>query len=432
MTVSEPQAAGEVAARQGGSVRVGLLGVGCVGAAVARHAASSDGAGGPFARSVRIVAGLVRDPLSRSRPAATPLTTDARAIFAANPDVIVEVLGGIEPARSLVLEALARGIPVVTANKSLLAHHGDEIFAAAAAARVPLRYEAAVIAGVPFLGTLARRPRASAVARLAGIVNGTTNYILSRIQDDGVSFTTALDEAQRLGYAEPEPSKDVDGLDAGEKLVVLLRQLMGSRAATSDIETGGIREITAADLSAAAALGGTVKPVVYAEADENRVTAFAGPAFVPSAHPLAALHAATNGICLQSRSGSRVCFTGPGAGPDVTAITILDDVLEAVGGPLDEFRSVRPAAVASPATGWLVRLGPYPDGSAPRPIDTQNLLSPHDIRIARTAAHAASGNGELCFITDPCTRQRIEAALTHMTASGTCVSTCIRVLEAAS
>ena len=139
-------------------------------------------------------------------------------MFATRPTVIVEALGGLEPARTLVLDAIARGIPVVTANKSLLAHHGDELADAAARAGVSLRFEASVVAGVPFLGTFARRPYASALTSITGIVNGTTNFILSQMQDGTSDYGSALAEAQRRGFAEPEPSKDVDGIDAAEKL----------------------------------------------------------------------------------------------------------------------------------------------------------------------------------------------------------------------
>ena len=261
------------------------------------------------------------------------VTTDAESVFATRPAVVVEVLGGIEPARTLVLEALRRGLPVVTANKSLVAHHGDELMDAAARAGVALRYEASVIAGVPFLGTFARRPYASALSSLSGIVNGTTNFILSHMHGGTTEYDSALTEAQRRGFAEPDPGKDVGGVDAVEKLVILIRQFAGRRVSPADIETTGIGHITAADLREAHELGGVLKPVVLAEGldvDAAAIAAFAGPALVPARHPLAQVSLASNALRLRDIAGSELCFTGPGAGPDVTAITILDDVVEAV------------------------------------------------------------------------------------------------------
>ena len=190
-------------------------------------------------------------------------------MFDTQPTVIVEALGGLEPARTLVLEAIARGIPVVTANKSLLAHHGDELLEAASVAGVPLRYEASVIAGVPFLGTFARRPYASALSAFSGILNGTTNFILSQMADGGRDYGSALSDAQRRGFAEPDPSKDVGGVDAVEKLTILIRQFAGLRVDPGAIETTGIERITSDDLAGARGLGGTLKPVVYADGLEK-------------------------------------------------------------------------------------------------------------------------------------------------------------------
>ena len=299
-------------------IRVGLLGAGQVGSAVAALARSQPPA---LSRPVTIAAALVRDPGARPRPPGLPLTTRADDVFAAAPDVVVEVLGGVEPARTLVLDALTRGIPVVTANKSLLAHHGDELQQAALDAGVPLRYEASVIAGVPFLDTLARRPLASTVTAVTGILNGTSNYILSRMQDGAVEYREALIAAQKLGYAEPDPTKDVDGVDAAEKLTILLRQLTGARLGPGSIATAGITDLQPADLQAARDLGGAVKPIAHARIDGGAIRAFVAPAFVPRQHGLAALQDAVNGLYICDPAGREIGFTGPGAGPDVTAIT---------------------------------------------------------------------------------------------------------------
>jgi homoserine dehydrogenase len=205
-------------------IRIGLLGVGTVGSAVARLALTCpDELGWPL----RITTGLVRDLDKPRLPDSLELTVCGTAVLDSDPDVVIEVLGGLEPARTLVLEALRRRIPVVTANKSLLAHHGEELLDAAALAGVPLRYEAAVVAGVPFLGTFARRPLASRVTSIFAVVNGTSNFVLSQMDDLGCDFDAAVARAQALGFAEPDPSKDVDGIDASEKLTILVRQFFG-------------------------------------------------------------------------------------------------------------------------------------------------------------------------------------------------------------
>jgi homoserine dehydrogenase len=310
-------------------IRIGLLGVGTVGSAVARLALTCpDELGWPL----RITTGLVRDLDKPRLPDSLELTVCGTAVLDSDPDVVIEVLGGLEPARTLVLEALRRRIPVVTANKSLLAHHGEELLDAAALAGVPLRYEAAVVAGVPFLGTFARRPLASRVTSIFAVVNGTSNFVLSQMDDLGCDFDAAVARAQALGFAEPDPSKDVDGIDASEKLTILVRQFFGLSITpnSSDVKIQGIGGISLADLADARERGGVLKPVVSAELLDGKVRAFVGPAFVPTTHPFAALRGPANGVILRAASGGEVTFIGPGAGPEATAVTILDDVFEVI------------------------------------------------------------------------------------------------------
>jgi homoserine dehydrogenase len=406
-------------------IHLGLLGLGVVGSAVARLARAQPAALG---RRVRIAAALVRDPASRPRVPDVTLTVDPHAVFAAGPDVIVEVLGGLEPARTLVLEALRRRVPVVTANKSLLAHHGDEILEAAACAGVPLCYEASVIAGVPFLDTLARRPLASALTALTGIVNGTSNFVLSVMDRTGVDYRTALDGAQRLGFAEPEPANDIDGIDAVEKLTILLGQFTSRRVAPEAIETSGIRHVSAHDLAHARDFGGTIKPVVHATWSQESIEAFAGAAFVPAGHPLAALQDAANGICLRDRSGSRLCFTGPGAGPDPTSVTILDDVVEATRGRAAAWCPRPVGSVSAPVTAWLVRLTSQralPDGA-----EITDLLGAHGAWIQRASAlDSRDGRDAMWLLTFPCTRPRIEAATAALCGAAGCAAVLLRALS---
>ena len=251
-------------------------------------------------------------------------------LFASGADVIVEVLGGREPARTLVAAALERGVPVVTANKTLLAHDGEALRALARTSGTPFAYEASVLAGVPFIGSLSRRPLASRAVRIEGIVNGTSHYVLSAIAN-GASFARALGDAVERGFAEPDSSADVGGRDAAEKLAILLH-LAGRRDVSVDnLPRIAIDVVEPADFEGASRLGGTIKPVAIASVDAGGVDAWVGPAFVDRVHPFAALEGVANAVRLTSAAGDTLTFAGPGAGPRATAVTILDDVVEALG-----------------------------------------------------------------------------------------------------
>ena len=304
---------------------IALLGLGQIGTAVARLVHEGHA-------QARLAVALVRDP-ARPRPHCGPveLTRDLDRVFASRPDVIVEVLGGIEPARTFVRAALERRIPVVTANKALVAHHGEELLDAAARTGTPFRYEASVLAGVPFLGTFAARPLAARVSGLTGIVNGTSNYVLTRATADGVTIAEAIADAQRLGFAEPDPGDDVDGIDAAHKLAVLAWHFGFGTVSPGELETRGLSGLGAPDLAAARELGGSIKPVATIAHSDDGVRGFVGPAFVPGAHRLAGIAGVENGLELTTGSG-RLFFSGPGAGPLPTASTILDDVVEAAQG----------------------------------------------------------------------------------------------------
>ena len=433
MTVA-PFASSDVArlppARRGPAVvRIGLLGLGQIGAAVARLAAARSPARHP---DVEVTAALVRDPLRARRAPGVRATADAEAVFGTRPAVIVEALGGLEPARTLVLDALARGIPVVTANKSLLAHHGSELAEAAARAGVSLRFEASVVAGVPFLGAFARRPYASALTSITGIVNGTTNFILSRMQDGLSDYGSALVEAQRRGFAEPDPSKDVDGIDAAEKLLILIREFGGPAVAPGQIETHGITTVTPVDLALARELGGTLKPIVRAEGLDARgaaVAAFAGPAFVAAGHPLARVNQVTNGLCLRDVAGTELCLTGPGAGPDITAVTILDDVLEVAAGESAGRPACAPPGLAvAPPSAWFVRVTSA--APLPRGADVADLLGAHGLWTERTSAtDLRDGQESRASLTYPCTRPQVERAVSALSAATACTARVFRALE---
>ena len=407
-TVLNPAVEDARAATQPRDLRVALLGLGQVGSAVASIASE------PAYPGVRlsIAATLVRDPL---RPrgidtSALTLTTDPGRALACCPDIVVEVLGGLEPARTLVLRALDAGIPVVTANKSLLAHHGDELFAAADRAGVPLFYEASVLAGVPFLGTFRHRPLARSVKGVQGIVNGTSNFILSRMAHDGVDFGTALAEAQRAGYAEADPSKDVDGDDTVEKLCVLLRHFADCSVSPAQIERRGIGDVRPHDLQHAEAFGGAIRPVAIASWTHGTVTAYAGPAFVERAHRLCNIDGVQNAVSLTTAAGDHLFFSGPGAGPAVTAATVLDDVVEAAAtGPWRGRGQARTCQVAKvQETAWFIRL----TSPALAEQDGPQLLTALGVRLRRVShVDARGGQHHQWLLTQPCGRDHIAAAL---------------------
>jgi homoserine dehydrogenase len=387
-------------------VRLGLLGLGTVGSAVARLSRT----GAPFfhARGIAPVASaaLVRDA-ARSRPAAALtalLTTDVERFFAAPIDIVVEAMGQAEPARTFVARALDAGIPVVTANKTLIALHGDELFDLARRRGTALRYEAACIAGVPFLGTFERRPFASRVRGVAGILNGTSNAILSALSS-GASFADALDDARRRGLAEPDPSADLSGADAAQKLAILVALFGGRAIAVSDIHSSPLDTVDVRDVGAADAFGGRIRPLACASwpDDDDNVCAFVSPAFLDDEHPLAGVSHVTNGVVLEGAGGSQ-CFIGPGAGPEATAATLLDDVVEIATEQTVRVPArarTRPAGVAHPDTRWFVRI-PMRSSDA----EIADLLGSFGLWCERLSA---IGDRRYA-LTFPASRRRAEAA----------------------
>lgn len=403
------------------TIRIGILGLGNVGQAVARLAAdrcAAAQAGFKF----HVEHALVRDvEKSRQCPKPERLTSSVAAFLRGNYDVVVEALGAVEPARTIVARLLGRGISVVTANKALVAEHRDHLETIAADRGAAFRYEATALSAVPFLGTLAARPLVAAVDRVQAIVNGTSNYLLTSLAE-GASFDAALARAQELGYAEPDPSRDLDGLDAADKLILLTALFGWGRLSREALDVTGIRSVSTDDLAAARSIGGTIKAIVSAERDTHGVRAFVGPVFLPSTEPLASLSGALNGIKLDGRHVSDLFFSGPGAGPDVTAATLLDDAIEAAafrrrieGGSIRlkadaSTAAVRPLFPASPATAWFLRVkcpGVLPSASA-----IASLVSGVGLPVERVANHATTDTRWL-FI-GPHGRRDIDAAIARL------------------
>ncbi|GDX26953.1 homoserine dehydrogenase [Actinomycetes bacterium] len=260
------------------------------------------------------------------------LTRDAHSVVAdPNVDLVVEVIGGIEPARELISSALAAGKPVVTANKELLANVGTELYAAADAAGVDLLFEAAVAGGVPVIRALRESLRGEPVSRVMGIINGTTNFILTKMTEEGAEYAAALSEAQHLGFAERDPTADVEGFDAGAKAAILASIAFGAKVVAGDVYHEGISHVTAADIAVAKRLGYVIKLLGIAERDRasGEIAVRVHPAMVPNTHPLASVRASYNAVFIEGDAVGSLMFYGRGAGGNPTASAVLGDVIDA-------------------------------------------------------------------------------------------------------
>jgi homoserine dehydrogenase len=399
-------------------VRVALLGYGRIGQAVATLAAAEHARLAHAGVELRPVRALVRDPLKPREGPPIPLVTDAARAIGRDVDLVVEVLGGVEPARALVVSALKAGIPVVTANKTLMATHGPELRALALRHQTTLACDAAVLAGVPFLGSLSRRPLISAARRIEGIINGTSHFIVGAIEQ-GASFEVALAAATARGYAEPDSSADTSGRDAAEKLTILLH-LAGCRdVQVGDLPRTGLEVLDPADFAGARRLGGTIKPVAFAALDPLSAGSWVGPAFVTADHPFARLNGVTNALELTDAYGRRVWFAGPGAGPEATAVTIIDDIVEAVAGGLSTSPvhtgvgpgRVHGSALREPAScPWFLSVR----RTAPGAASEAERLTTCDVPIDKLVA----GETQVVALTAPASCGTIRAAIAALTSGG--------------
>jgi len=315
-------------------VRVGLLGCGNVGGALVRlvdeHADVISARAGVGIEITKVV---VRD-LGRDRDVKLPadrFTSDADAV-ARDPDidVVVEVMGGVEPARTLITAALRAAKPVVTANKELIARHGPELFAVAAESGVDLLFEASVAGGIPLMRPLRESLAGDRIRRVMGIVNGTTNYILTRMAEAGSTFADALAEAQDLGYAEADPTADVEGHDAAAKAAIIATIAFGARVSPDDVYTEGITAVTADDIASAETLGYVVKLLAVAEEREGAIAVRVHPAMVPKRHPLASVRESFNAVFIEGDAVGELMLYGRGAGGGPTASAVLGDLVDAV------------------------------------------------------------------------------------------------------
>jgi len=335
-------------------VRVAMLGCGVVGSQVARllHEQAGDLAA-RIGAPIELVGVAVRR-LGLQRDVDLPeslFTTDAEALVSRDDiDVVVEVIGGIEPARSLILTALEHGASVVSANKALLAEDGSTMFAAAAKAGRDLYYEAAVAGAIPIVRPLRESLAGDQVTRVLGIVNGTTNFILDRMDSSGAGFDEALEEAQELGYAEADPTADVEGFDAAAKAAILASLAFHTRVTAADVHREGIAEVTASDVASAAEMGCVVKLLAICALEDGpdgpAVSARVHPAMIPRSHPLASVREAFNAVFVESAAAGQLMFYGPGAGGSPTASAVMGDLVTVARNRLADVRGAGESSYA--------------------------------------------------------------------------------------
>ncbi|MEA3078425.1 MAG: homoserine dehydrogenase [Actinomycetota bacterium] len=401
-------------------VRVGVLGCSNVGAALVQlitdNAAEIADRTGVHLEVAKVA---VKDPTKERnvKLADGVLTGDAKAVVAdPDIDVIVEVMGGIEPARTFILDALNAGKPVVSANKELLANVGPELFQAAVANKVDLLFEASVGGGIPLIRALRESLAGDKVNRMMGIVNGTTNYILTKMSEAGASYGDALAEAQALGFAELDPTADVEGHDAAAKAAILATIAFGQRVTAKDVHREGISQVTAADIAFAARLGYVVKLLAIAERAGDEVAVRVHPTMVPTTHPLAAVRESFNAVFIEGEAVGDVMLYGRGAGGMPSASAVLGDLVDAA-------HNLRAGAAGRTTVPQPAVIHPFDDVSsqyylslevADRPgvlAAVAGIFGEHEVSIRSMEQEGLGDEARLIFITHTALERSMQATL---------------------
>jgi homoserine dehydrogenase len=405
-------------------VRIGLLGCGNVGAAlvqlVERQADVIEARTGVRLQISRVA---VRN-ISRDREVELPegvLTRDAHSVVNdPTVDVIVEVMGGIEPARELIAEAISHGKPVITANKELLANVGHELWAQSDAAGVDLLFEAAVAGGIPLIRALRESLRGEPVTRVMGIVNGTTNFILTKMTDEGADYSAALSEAQRLGFAERDPTADVEGFDAGAKAAIIASIAFGARVVAGDVYHEGISGVTAADIAIARRLGYVVKLLAIAEKinDTDTIAVRVHPAMVPMNHPLASVRDSYNAVVVEGDAVGQLMFYGRGAGGFPTASAVLGDVIDAAVnlqkktfGSIGSFKRVPVMPIDETSSQYLIGLDVEDKPGVLHAIT--GVFANHGVSIRAAEQEGMGDDARLVFITHRAREADVQACVSE-------------------
>lgn len=405
-------------------MRVALLGCGTVGAEVVRllHTSGDDltaRVGAPLE-----LAGIAVRRLGRARdlPVRDELfTTDAAALVARDDvDLVVEVIGGIEPARTLILSALRAGKSVVTANKALLAEDGATLHAAAVEGGADLYYEASVAGAIPLLRPLRESLAGDHITRVTGIVNGTTNFILTRMDEQGSGFADALDEATALGYAEADPTADVEGFDAAAKAAILAGLAFHTDVVAADVHREGITEVTAADVASAKAMGSVVKLLAIAEKDGDAVSVRVHPAMIPLSHPLASVREAYNAVFVEAQSAGRLMFYGPGAGGSPTASAVLGDLVAvarnalsgARGAGASSYAALRVRPMGEVVTRYHISLDVADKAGVLAAV--ANAFAGHDVSIRTVRQEGHGDDASLVVVTHTATDAALQGVVEQL------------------
>ncbi|SNS53349.1 homoserine dehydrogenase [Micrococcales bacterium KH10] len=408
-------------------IRIAVLGAGVVGTEVIRNLVT-DGAnlGARVDARLEIAGVAVRDTAVPRDPVIDPawLTADASTLVT-QADLVVELMGGIEPARTLILEALAAGASVVTANKALVAAHGPELYAAAENAGRDLYFEAAVAGAIPVVRAVRESLTGDRIERVLGIVNGTTNYILDQMTTNGLELSDALAQAQQLGYAEADPTADVEGHDAAAKAAILAALAFHSRVPLDLVACEGITGVTKDDVKAASDSGHVIKLLAIVENTPAGIQARVHPSLVPNSHPLAGVHGAFNAVFVEAREAGELMFYGQGAGGAPTASAVLGDVVSAArhlvtGGsaPTEStYASLEVAPVSEAMTRYQIRLV-----VADRPgvlAQVASCVAAHGVSIEAvrqqdTAATATEQTAELIIITHRARQADLSSTVTEL------------------
>jgi len=403
------------------SLKVGMLGCGTVGSQIARLlVANKADLTSRAGAQIELVKVAVRDAkVKRDGIPDNLITTDANSIVNdPNIDLIIEVIGGISPAKELILTALKNGKSVVTANKALLAKHGAELYAAADKANVDLYYEAAVAGAIPILRPLRESLVGDHVIRVMGIVNGTTNYILTKMDENGAAFADALKEAQALGFAESDPTADIEGFDAAAKAAILAGLAFHSRVTDNDVYREGISKITAADVKVAKAMEMVIKLLAIAElTPEGAVSVRVHPALISRTHPLASVRDSFNAVFVEAESAGQMMFYGKGAGGAPTASAILGDLVAVarhkvnggIGPKESDYADLKIAQIGQTKTRYLIRLNV---ADKPGVLESvAHVFASHQVSIQTVRQTGAGDKAELIVMTHSSNESSLSATV---------------------
>jgi homoserine dehydrogenase len=379
-------------------IRIGLLGHGTVGAA--------------FAELLAERAGAVEAATGR-RPEISGILTRSEGDFGAileSSDLIVELIGGTDPAQSFVTDAMRAGRPVVTANKQLLAQHGDELFGIAREAGVQLRFEAAVAAVIPIVRTIQESFGVTEISKVFGIVNGTTNFILSEMAASGAGYDDVLAQAQELGYAEADPSDDVSGADAAAKMAILARLAFHTPVTLSEVSYEGIEAIQPDDLAYAKELGLSLKLLGVAERRDGGISVRVFPCFLYRGHPLSPIEGPFNAVMVEAPSITEVTMSGPGAGGLQTASAVLGDVVSILAGdaPVHETREELPIVADVTSSFYLYLEVADKPGVLAR---VATVLGDHEVSVKSVVQRGAGDDARLVMVVHECLESRFAAAV---------------------